>query len=87
MAGGYFASRNIMYPLVKWMRPLICKSKPCPHVLTPAFRCFDMQLGAMFATDPDVVELTSYAVPALAISLIGEFFKFNASGCVALKHS
>uniref|UniRef100_A0A7S3R462 Protein DETOXIFICATION n=1 Tax=Dunaliella tertiolecta TaxID=3047 RepID=A0A7S3R462_DUNTE len=31
-----------------------------------------MQLGAMFATDPDVVELTSFAVPALAISLIGE---------------
>lgn len=31
----------------------------------------NMQLGTLFVADPDVVLLTSFAVPALAISLIG----------------
>jgi hypothetical protein len=30
-----------------------------------------MQLGAMFSEDKEVIDLTSFAVPTLAISLIG----------------
>lgn len=32
---------------------------------------FALQLGSWFSTDPEVVALTSFAVPTLAISLIG----------------
>lgn len=38
------------------------------------------QLGALFSGDREVVQLTSQAVPALAISLIGERHRQRGRG-------
>ena len=41
-------------------------------VFAIALMGFRLQLGAMFSLDPEVILLTSMAVPMLAVSLIGK---------------